>query len=84
MKYCKDGNFAGVYACIRNGIDLEQRDKSHQNFTGLMHACLNGHKNVFDLLIYYQVDIHAKDDKQNNALIYTSYYGGLEILEKLV
>ena len=50
MKYCKEGNFAGLYTCIRNGIDLEQRDENHFNYTGLMHASKKGYKSIVDLL----------------------------------
>ena len=53
MQYCKDGDFAGVYACIRDGIDLEQRFEYYQNCTGLMHAIANKRKNIFDLLMYF-------------------------------
>ena len=53
MEYCESGNFAGVYACIRNGIDLEQRDKSNYDYTGLMHASKKGKISVVDLLIYF-------------------------------
>ena len=42
MKYCKNGNFGGLYTCIKNGIDLEQRDKSWNDYTGLMHASCEG------------------------------------------
>ena len=49
-----------------------------------MHAVKNGHKNIVDLLIYFKVDIDAKDEKQANALMYASYCGNLEILEKLI
>ena len=38
MEYCKNGNFGGVYTCIKNGIDLKQRDKTYPNYTGLMYA----------------------------------------------
>ena len=61
MKYCEDGNFAGVYACIKNGIDLEQRDKNYYDCTGLIYASQNGHKSIVDILIEFQVDIDAKD-----------------------
>ena len=40
-----------MFTCIKNGIDLEQRDKSYQNFTGLIHACREGHKSIVDILI---------------------------------
>ena len=51
MKYCKDGNFAGVYTCVRNGVNLEQRDKSFDNYTGLMYASEKGYKSIVDLHI---------------------------------
>ena len=51
MKYCKDGNFAGVFTCIKNGIDLEQIDKSCSDYTGLMHASCKGHKSIVNILI---------------------------------
>ena len=51
MEYCKNGNFAGVYTSIRNGIDLEQKDKSHNSFTGLIHASYKGYKSIVDILI---------------------------------
>ena len=38
LRYCGDGNFAGVYTCIKNKVDLEQKDKSCCDFTGLMDA----------------------------------------------
>ena len=49
-----------------------------------MHAIKNGHKNIVDLLIHFKVDIHAKDEKQAKALMYASFYGKLEIIEKLL
>ena len=51
MKYCKEGNFAGLFTCIKNGIDLEQRDKSWNDYTGLMQASEKGNKSIVDLLI---------------------------------
>ena len=53
MKYCKEGNFAGLFTCIKNGIDLEQRDKSYRDYTGLMHASANGHKSIVDIFIEF-------------------------------
>ena len=53
MLYCKSGNFAGLFTCIRNGIDLEQRDKSYIDYTGLMHASAKGHKSIVDILIEF-------------------------------
>ena len=53
MEYCIYRNFAGVYTCIRNGIDLEQRDKSHYDYTGLMHASCQGNKSIVDILIEF-------------------------------
>ena len=49
-----------------------------------MHAIKNGHKNIVDLLIYFKVDIDAKDEEQVKALMYASFYGKLELIEKLV
>ena len=51
MQYCINGNFAGLFTCIKNGIDLEQRDKSWNDYTGLMHASQNGYKSIVDILI---------------------------------
>ena len=51
MKYCENGNFAGLFTCIKNGIDLEQRDKSCYDRTGLIHASLKGHMSIVDILI---------------------------------
>ena len=51
MEYCKSGNFAGLFTCIKKGIDLEQKDKSYLDFTGLMYASREGHKSIVDILI---------------------------------
>ena len=53
MKYCESGNFAGVFTCIKNGIDLEQRDESCSNYTGLIRASREGHKSIVDILVEF-------------------------------
>ena len=51
MKYCKDGNFEGLFTCISNGIDLEQRDISWNDYTGLIWASCKGHKSIVNILV---------------------------------
>ena len=51
MENCGNGNFRGLFTCIKNGIDLEQRDKSDRDFTGLIWASREGHKSIVDILI---------------------------------
>ena len=36
MSYCKNGNFAGVYTCIKNEVCLEEKDEENKNRTGLI------------------------------------------------
>ena len=40
-----------MFTCIKNGIDLEQRDKSYDDRTGLMQASAYGHKSIVNILI---------------------------------
>ena len=40
-----------MFTCIKNGINLEQRDKSYFDYTGLIHASREGHKTIVDILI---------------------------------
>ena len=84
IEYCKNGNFEGVYTCIKNGIDLEQRDESYYDFTGLIHASYNGYKSIVDILLEFQVNTDAIDTSKYTALMYASEYGRLEIVEKLI
>ena len=51
MQYCRNGNFGGVYTCIKNGVDLDQKNKSWYDYTGLIYASENGHKSIVDILI---------------------------------
>ena len=51
MKYCENVDFAGVYTCARNKVDLEQKNKDHYDYTGLMYASKHGHKSIVDLYI---------------------------------
>ena len=61
MKYCKEGNFGGVFTCIKNEIDLDQKDESCNDKTGLIHASEKGNKSIVDLLLEFQVNIDAID-----------------------
>ena len=42
-----------MFTCIRNGIDLEQKDKSYFDFTGLLHESEKGRKSIVDILIWF-------------------------------
>ena len=53
MQYCKDGNFAGVYTCVRNEVNLEQKDESCWDYTCLMYASWKGYKSIVDLHIEF-------------------------------
>ena len=53
LDYCKKGNFAGVFTCIMNNVDIEQRDKSYCNYTGLMYASRYGYESIVDILIEF-------------------------------
>ena len=59
MECCIDGDFAGVYTCMRNEVNLEQKDKSFSEYTGLMHASWRGYKSIVDLHLDFQVDVNV-------------------------
>ena len=42
-----------MLTCIRNEVDLEQRDKSFNDFTGLMYASRDGYKSIVDILLEF-------------------------------
>ena len=69
-----------MFTCIKNGIDLEQRDKNWYKYTGLIHAIKKGNKSVVDILIDFKVNINATDLNQKTALIHASLKGRLEIV----
>ena len=73
-----------MFTCVKNAVDLEERDESFYDCTGLIHASREGHKIIVDLLTDLKVNIEAKDMDQWTALIWASIYGRLEIVEKLI
>ena len=42
-----------MYTCIRNEVDLEQKDKSCYDYTGLIYASIHGYKSIDDLHIEF-------------------------------
>ena len=51
MQYCKSGNFAGVYTCMRNEVYLEERDEENKNRTALICVSQLGFLTIVDLLL---------------------------------
>ena len=42
LSYCENGNFAGVYTNLLNGVDLNQRKYNYCGKTGLIYAIESG------------------------------------------
>ena len=53
-------------------------------WTALQYASLNGHKNIFDVLVTKNADINLKDDKGRTSLMIASSYGHSDIVKKLI
>ena len=84
LTYCKEGNFEGVYTCLLNGVDFNQKDKKNSNETGLVYASKNGYETIVDLLMYFKVNLEPQCVYGKNALIYASIDGHTKIVEKLL
>ena len=53
-------------------------------WTALQYASLNGHKNIFDVLVTKNADINLKDINGRNAIMIATSRGHLDIVKKLI
>ncbi|MGF6823279.1 ankyrin repeat protein [Microbacterium sp. ZKA21] len=77
------GDADAAAVAIRAGADLEVRDAEHER-TPLMHAVLNDHVAVAQLLVALGADPDAFDDRRDTPWVMTGVMGSVTMLEALL
>ncbi len=80
-KAASTGNLANVKMHLKNGANVNARDKSNQ--TPLMLAAFAGKLDVAKLLVDKNADVNAKDNKGITASIFAALKFHPEIIEFL-
>jgi ankyrin repeat protein len=81
---CKENQIANVKKLIENGADVKMVDDQRMN--ALHYACksLNVNTEVIDLLISYAVDVNAKSQDEQTALLYACKESQIKNVRKLI
>ncbi len=80
----KAGDLAAVQAELDAGVDVDAKDEDYRDWTPLMYAALDGHKEVVELLIAKGADVNAKNKVGQTPLQFTAWKGHKEIAELLI
>lgn len=75
-------NISEVRLLLESGIDVNSKDEIGQ--TALMHASMQGFKDIAEFLLSRAADVNAKDDVFGTALIYASSQGNESLVNLLL
>jgi len=77
LDYARAGDTVEAEAELHMGADIHARDIYGR--TGLMLACICGHKGTVRMLLDQGVEINDRDDNGNTALLYAIANGRTDI-----
>jgi len=81
-KACKHGDIALAEEAIKNGADVNEKNK--HKWSVLMKAAAAGRKKIVNLLVEAGADINAKDEKGQTALMKAAIGGHKGVIELLI
>jgi ankyrin repeat protein len=82
FKAVRERNISKVKLILGSGIDVNSKDEIGQ--TALMHACMQGYKDISEFLLSRGADVNAKDDVSGTALMYASSQGNESMVNLLL
>jgi ankyrin repeat protein len=82
LNACESGNLPKILELLKNGADLEAKNK--RGDTALMLTALNGHKEVAEFFIENGADLEAKNKLGDTALMYAAENGYEKVVELLI
>ena len=81
-KLCETGSTQEVEEALRNGADVNARDKHGE--TALMKAAIYGRTEVAEALLKHGANVNARDKEGRSILMLAAIYGRTEVAEALL